>query len=321
MGIDPVTHKPKSDGILIGGSADGQSKSIANLSHMAQWESARLEAESRLVRDSKLRAPSTSTVPPPLSLQLSQQQQQQQQSLDLDLGAWQGVWPKPTSSSGLVISPGQNVQIDLQSPTSTLSFSAAADNTLQPSMGSLVDPNSTILMCRQDQRDELEDQRVEVKCFGKAIGRIMSSMTDNMTKDDDGNHRMGGILLASAAAGFSLMDTTSSTAAAEAALWINPESSSSSSNMIIRSSSSGGDFRPPAAAGLFTELLLDDKCVDKQNSHQRDTDHRADHESDNNAEGGSRVMEDQDDHDHESNNYWNNILDLVNPSNSPPPVF
>nr|GMD55389.1 transcription factor MYB16-like [Ipomoea batatas]GMD56944.1 transcription factor MYB16-like [Ipomoea batatas] len=53
MGIDPVTHKPKNDALL---SSDGQSKSAANLSHMAQWESARLEAEARLVRQSKLRS-------------------------------------------------------------------------------------------------------------------------------------------------------------------------------------------------------------------------------------------------------------------------
>ncbi|KAK4371898.1 hypothetical protein RND71_007282 [Anisodus tanguticus] len=37
MGIDPNTHNPKSN---IFGSA--------NLSHMAQWENARLEAEARL---------------------------------------------------------------------------------------------------------------------------------------------------------------------------------------------------------------------------------------------------------------------------------
>ncbi|KAL5582257.1 hypothetical protein UlMin_014699 [Ulmus minor] len=56
MGIDPVTHKPKND--LL--SSDGQSKNAANLSHMAQWESARLEAEARLVRESKLRSHSFS---------------------------------------------------------------------------------------------------------------------------------------------------------------------------------------------------------------------------------------------------------------------
>ncbi|KAJ6396368.1 hypothetical protein OIU77_021407 [Salix suchowensis] len=66
MGIDPVTHKPKIDALL---SNDGQTKNAANLSHVAQWESARLEAEARLVRESKLRSrsfqhqPSSMTTP------------------------------------------------------------------------------------------------------------------------------------------------------------------------------------------------------------------------------------------------------------------
>ncbi|KAK8519344.1 hypothetical protein V6N13_133268 [Hibiscus sabdariffa] len=55
MGIDPITHKPKSDALLSGTDAH-RSKNAANLSHMAQWESARLEAEARLVRESKLRS-------------------------------------------------------------------------------------------------------------------------------------------------------------------------------------------------------------------------------------------------------------------------
>ncbi|KAL0431730.1 UNVERIFIED_CONTAM: Transcription factor [Sesamum radiatum] len=53
MGIDPVTHRPKNDTLVSG---DGQSKNAANLSHIAQWESARLEAEARLARQSKLRS-------------------------------------------------------------------------------------------------------------------------------------------------------------------------------------------------------------------------------------------------------------------------
>ncbi|KAG5608128.1 hypothetical protein H5410_019409, partial [Solanum commersonii] len=43
MGIDPMTHQPKRDG--------SDYKSIASLSHMAEWETARLEAEARLVRN------------------------------------------------------------------------------------------------------------------------------------------------------------------------------------------------------------------------------------------------------------------------------
>lgn len=44
MGIDPVTHKPKS---TILRPANGDPKKASNLNHMAQWESARLEAEAR----------------------------------------------------------------------------------------------------------------------------------------------------------------------------------------------------------------------------------------------------------------------------------
>ncbi|KAK6129228.1 hypothetical protein DH2020_037058 [Rehmannia glutinosa] len=115
MGIDPVTHKPKNDALL---SSDGQSKNAANLSHMAQWESARLEAEARLARQSKLRSgPSSSfqihkTVGPPRCLDV--------------LKAWNGgVWTK--TSEAAAASDGVSVAGiggDLESPTSTLSSAA-----------------------------------------------------------------------------------------------------------------------------------------------------------------------------------------------------
>ncbi|XVF85896.1 hypothetical protein PTKIN_Ptkin17bG0154700 [Pterospermum kingtungense] len=49
MGIDPTTHKPKSN-LLV---SSGAGRNNGTLSHMAQWERARLEAEARLVRESK----------------------------------------------------------------------------------------------------------------------------------------------------------------------------------------------------------------------------------------------------------------------------
>ncbi|KAK8657698.1 hypothetical protein V6N13_035925 [Hibiscus sabdariffa] len=49
MGIDPSTHRPMASPI---GSANGDTKKVSNLTHMAQWESARLEAEARLVKES-----------------------------------------------------------------------------------------------------------------------------------------------------------------------------------------------------------------------------------------------------------------------------
>nr|GMD29621.1 myb-related protein 306-like [Ipomoea batatas] len=82
MGIDPMTHKPK---------INSSFGSAANLSHMAQWETARLEAEARLVRPSKFigsslisprhfrNNPPPPKVPPPLDV----------------LKAWQETWTKP----------------------------------------------------------------------------------------------------------------------------------------------------------------------------------------------------------------------------------
>jgi myb proto-oncogene protein len=49
MGIDPMTHKLKSDALCSG---SGHCKDAANLSHMAQWESTQLKAEARPVRES-----------------------------------------------------------------------------------------------------------------------------------------------------------------------------------------------------------------------------------------------------------------------------
>ncbi|KAF8408129.1 hypothetical protein HHK36_007271 [Tetracentron sinense] len=124
MGIDPVTHKPKSDTLS---SVDGQCKNEANLSHMAQWESARLEAEARLVRESKLRSNSFqhqlgSSGSARVSV-LAQLQNKMAAPLAappcLDvLKAWHGVWPKSAKGG---VGAG-----DLESPTSTLSFSEIA---------------------------------------------------------------------------------------------------------------------------------------------------------------------------------------------------
>ncbi|KAF8703348.1 hypothetical protein HU200_032146 [Digitaria exilis] len=89
MGIDPVTHKPRSDALGSGSGAAGtqqHAKAAAHLSHTAQWESARLEAEARLAREARLRA----------------------------------LAAPPASSSAAAAAHG------LESPTSTLSFSESA---------------------------------------------------------------------------------------------------------------------------------------------------------------------------------------------------
>ncbi|XP_078444305.1 transcription factor MYB106-like [Wolffia australiana] len=61
MGIDPVTHKPRCD--ALSPPDGGAAKASARLSHMAQWESARLEAEARLVREAKLIGSSSTATP------------------------------------------------------------------------------------------------------------------------------------------------------------------------------------------------------------------------------------------------------------------
>ncbi|KAE8680711.1 Transcription factor MYB28 [Hibiscus syriacus] len=111
MGIDPITHKPKIDTLE---SASSNPKDAAYLNHMAQWERARIEAEARFVRESKLMSnphqnlqiaagsSSSSVMAPPLT---------RPQCLDV-LKAWQGV------VTGLFTCNTDN----LQCPTSTLNY-------------------------------------------------------------------------------------------------------------------------------------------------------------------------------------------------------
>ncbi|WVZ85971.1 hypothetical protein U9M48_032824 [Paspalum notatum var. saurae] len=111
MGIDPVTHKPRSDGLGVGvggagggaGAAGSQqhAKAAAHLSHTAQWESARLEAEARLAREARLRA--------------------------LAASASSAVVAAPPPPLPHVPVPGAPAAAHgLDSPTSTLSFSESA---------------------------------------------------------------------------------------------------------------------------------------------------------------------------------------------------
>ncbi|KAL4304596.1 hypothetical protein GQ457_10G029020 [Hibiscus cannabinus] len=106
LGIDPMTHKPRVD--------PSASPSGSNLSHMAQWESARLEAEARLVRDSKPVVLNPSPVHQKNNNHLTPDRTRlRPRCLDV-LKAWQGV------VAGMFSVPGQ----ELESPTSTLSSPA-----------------------------------------------------------------------------------------------------------------------------------------------------------------------------------------------------
>ncbi|KAF3968359.1 hypothetical protein CMV_007748 [Castanea mollissima] len=155
MGIDPVTHKPKTDALSSG---SGNSKNAANLSHMAQWESARLEAEARLVRESKLVVVSN-------PVQSQTQTQIQTQLINKNppptcidvLKAWQGVWSKSVSPGMFPIGCG-----DLESPTSTLSF---ADHTVtipnvvfnESTVSAALDFAKNSVTCEMDNTMSLQD--------------------------------------------------------------------------------------------------------------------------------------------------------------------
>ncbi|KAL0735842.1 hypothetical protein Bca4012_012052 [Brassica carinata] len=100
MGIDPVTHKPKNESPL------GLSKNAATLSHMAQWESARLEAEARLARESKLLHYQTKATS--------------------HRGFTHKTWTTKTTQD-------QQQQQQLESPTSTVSFSDMKESSTEVS--------------------------------------------------------------------------------------------------------------------------------------------------------------------------------------------
>ncbi|XP_019420468.1 PREDICTED: myb-related protein 306-like isoform X1 [Lupinus angustifolius] len=137
LGIDPTTHKLKAD--AYGGSGDCQSKNASHLSHMAQWENARLEAETRLVRESKLQPGSCSnTQPTCLVLNKITARPSVPPCLDI-LKAWQNSWSKPQQQITSQTTTKANMDNkmyqhsmyammhstdddNLESPTSTLNF-------------------------------------------------------------------------------------------------------------------------------------------------------------------------------------------------------
>lgn len=111
MGIDPVTHKPSSDAVsTIGGGA--ATAAAATLSHMAQWESARLEAEARLARESKMLRPSAGAAAAHF-----------QSSTGAALSTSMPIHLQSSSSC-----PLPTPCLDLESPTSTLTFSEKTES-------------------------------------------------------------------------------------------------------------------------------------------------------------------------------------------------
>ena len=122
MGIDPDTHKPV---VAALGSANGTDPNkVSNLTHMAQWESARLEAEARLVRESsKLRQndhqPGLPGPLPALRLNKIASRLSAPRCLDI-LKAWQRLQLKSIITNSNI--SGDHGSNNIDSPTSTLNF-------------------------------------------------------------------------------------------------------------------------------------------------------------------------------------------------------
>ncbi|XP_051148760.1 transcription factor MYB106-like [Andrographis paniculata] len=114
MGIDPITHKPRS------GSGSHSASSSALVTHMAQWETARLEAEARLARDSKRPLPYNKLHPiQNLAVPPSPAPAPAAPFLDV-LKVWQSSGARSTF---FCQSPSGGGGGCLDSPTSTLNFS------------------------------------------------------------------------------------------------------------------------------------------------------------------------------------------------------
>uniref|UniRef100_A0ACD6APT4 Uncharacterized protein n=1 Tax=Avena sativa TaxID=4498 RepID=A0ACD6APT4_AVESA len=146
MGIDPVTHKP-TNGALIGTEDIKSAKAAASLSHMAQWESARLEAEGRLARESKMRT--AVSIPTSIHAQPTNPADSTASQCLGMLHAW------------------QDAKRDLESPTSTLTF-IGSNNGMLPTQvtTSLGMPESNSAVWKQ-RSDELEGNENEWKFISK----------------------------------------------------------------------------------------------------------------------------------------------------------
>ncbi|KAF7123641.1 hypothetical protein RHSIM_Rhsim12G0065400 [Rhododendron simsii] len=167
MGIDPVTHKQKSHAL-----SPNQLKDAANLNHMAQWEGARLEAEARLIRESKLQVPNpfqtqfdalgsaqlvyeaTTTVPlPPLPLQ----------PLCLDvLTASHGSWLKAPKYNDFATCTFAATSSSLDPLTSALDFSKKGEACMIMKAGADLE----IINYFQDPKERMEIELLQLQGLG-----------------------------------------------------------------------------------------------------------------------------------------------------------
>ncbi|XP_022740091.1 transcription factor MYB106-like isoform X1 [Durio zibethinus] len=285
MGIDPITHKPKSDALL---STDGQSKNAANLSHMAQWESARLEAEARLVRESKIRSHSFQHQlnPPGFASSASASGSTSASAAQLvNKTAWNSAtgWSKSSEGNSGVLNTALGAAGDLESPTSTLTFSEnAPPRNISTGLGV-----GSMPMIQFVGTISGSSQTGIIKEEGEQEWKGLGSST-NLPDYKEGMENS-----------FSFTSSLHDMAISMEGGW-TPES--------LRPSSSHVNVGNVMEEG-FTNLLLDDS-IDRSLSDSGK-------ESDENS-GGSG---DGSDYYEDNKNYWNSILNLVNSSPSDSPMF
>lgn len=286
MGIDPITHKPKNEALL---SNDGQSKNAANLSHMAQWESARLEAEARLVRQSKLRSnslgssaashefapaclkpvgPPTPSTPP--------------SCLDI-LKAWSGVWANKPSEAG-ASGPPASLGGNLESPTSTLSYSAT---------GIGEGTTSFVEFVGGIGKEEGEENWKGIQNSSAQLLDQFKDGMENSVSFDTSHDLMSHMPMKS------VEDS-----------W-NPES-------LGGGNSNGNNLYGGSFMKRFTELLVNSSVGDQSVS---DGGGSGGGESNSGGGSGDCGGGSGGEYCEDNKNYWNSILDLVNSSPSDSPMF
>ncbi|XP_047960479.1 transcription factor MYB106-like [Salvia hispanica] len=150
MGLDPTTHKPKNHALGC-----SQPKQIANLSHMAQWESARLEAEARIVRESKQLASNSLASQLMNAASASGLVSSRPPCLDI-LKVWQGTWMR--SSRKDLFAANAN----LESPTSIFNFGDNAVGLISYGGPCTADQNKGIMGNSVELHDHIIDPNYTV---------------------------------------------------------------------------------------------------------------------------------------------------------------
>ncbi|XVF50095.1 hypothetical protein PTKIN_Ptkin04bG0067100 [Pterospermum kingtungense] len=155
MGIDPATHKPMVAALC---SANGDPKKVSNLAHMAQWESARLEAEARLVKESlKLRQNDQQPgLPRPLpTRRLNKIASRLDASRCLDiLKAWQKVQLKPIVINNTRGGDHGSINNLEYSPTSALNYFLQSDLAAATSVASSHSNEGLYTACQDMKFDD-----------------------------------------------------------------------------------------------------------------------------------------------------------------------